>query len=58
MNVYVRLQRYLGESFLKWDITNLVEKIKTYFMYKEPFLKKNPSFLEIMWKNMIPKSHR
>jgi hypothetical protein len=54
MKTYVHLWLYLAEFFLEWEMfqTNVVEKIKTNFMFNK-FFPENRSVYEILWKNMV-----
>ena len=55
MKTYVHLWQYLVEFFLEWAMfqTNVVENIKTHFMFSDFFSTSILAVYEIMWKNMV-----
>jgi len=58
MKMFVRLWQYLAQLFVERKIfqTNVVENIKTYFMFHNFFFESRTLY-EIMWKNMVEPDH-
>ena len=55
MKTNIHFLSYLAHFFLEWEMlqTKVVGKIKIHVLYSVTFFKKNRTFCEIMWKNIL-----